>query len=271
MRPGNTAVDDDPSDFNQIRIDLRGGAGKSLANPTSNMYPRRFQTENDQRSQGSIPSRISRYSGEEENKKPFNSSESSSLQFFSFAEYPQVRPTNPLYSSQSTLKTLGSNPAAPGLPSSKSSATLVNRRQKFDPQAPRRPSDWRWLAILCIVLFFPLGFYLNKRKQRKIVIGNRNCPFSFQDFSLSLSRPKLNGNSVTVSFSKLINSTNARWFSAFYRFYVVSPCSSAYFSVSMLGHARMAKNRQKKENLFCSLWIPIVQCESSKDIQFQEK
>lgn len=151
MRPGNTAVDDDPSDFNQIRIDLRGGAGKSLANPTSNMYPRRFQTENDQRSQGSIPSRISRYS-----------------------EYPQVRPTNPLYSSQSTLKTLGSNPAAPGLPSSKSSATLVNRRQKFDPQAPRRPSDWRWLAILCIVLFFPLGlfaFAFATKAQRKFSDG----------------------------------------------------------------------------------------------------
>jgi hypothetical protein len=40
---------------------------------------------------------------------------------------------------------------------SKSSATLVNRCQKFDPQAPRRPSDWRWLSILCIILFFPLG------------------------------------------------------------------------------------------------------------------
>ena len=76
---------------------------------------------------------------------------------FFVKEYPQVRATNPLYSSQSTIGTRGSNGRAVGAPSSKSSATLVNRRQKFDPQAPRRPSDWRWLAILCIILFFPLG------------------------------------------------------------------------------------------------------------------
>ncbi len=76
-----------------------------------------------------------------------------------FEEYPQVRPTNPLYSSQSTIRTQGSNPQPGVAPSSKSSATLVNRRQKFDPQAPRRPSDWRWLAILCIILFFPLGMF----------------------------------------------------------------------------------------------------------------
>jgi len=67
-------------------------------------------------------------------------------------EYPQVRPTNPLYYSSSIVKTQTSN--------SRSSATLVNRRQKFDPQAPRRPSDWRWLAILCIILFFPLGMLI---------------------------------------------------------------------------------------------------------------
>ncbi len=75
-------------------------------------------------------------------------------------EYPQVRPTNPLYSSQSTIRTQGSNPQAGVVPSSKSSAALVNRRQKFDPQAPRRPADWRWLGILCIILFFPLGMFL---------------------------------------------------------------------------------------------------------------
>ena len=69
-------------------------------------------------------------------------------------EYPQVRPTNPLYSSQSTIKT-------PTI-KSKSSAKLVDRRQKFDPQAPRRPSDWRWLAILCIFLFFPLGMLIQQ-------------------------------------------------------------------------------------------------------------
>ncbi|CAF1156895.1 unnamed protein product [Rotaria magnacalcarata] len=107
--------------FNDIRIDLRG----------NNLNTNQHTTENDQRSNSSIPSRISR-----------------------FSEYPQVRPTNPLYSSQSIFNTQGFNPLASV---AKSSATLVNRRQKFDPQAPRRPSDWRWLAVLCIMLFFPTG------------------------------------------------------------------------------------------------------------------
>ncbi|CAF1311700.1 unnamed protein product [Adineta ricciae] len=133
MRHGTD--DNDQPVFNDIRIDLRGAGGAGLnSNPT--YYGNRYPTDNDQRSQGSIPSRVSRYS-----------------------EYPQVRPTNPLYSSQSTIRTQGSQPHANGAVSSKSSATLVNRRQKFDPQAPRRPSDWRWLAILCIILFFPLGLF----------------------------------------------------------------------------------------------------------------
>ncbi|CAF1290875.1 unnamed protein product [Adineta steineri] len=104
--------------FNDIRINLR----------TNGLNNNRQSTENDQRSQSSVPSRVTRYS-----------------------EYPQVRPTNPLYASQSTVKTPTLN--------SRSTATLVDRRQKFDPQAPRRPSDWRWLAILCIILFCPLGLF----------------------------------------------------------------------------------------------------------------
>ncbi|CAF0922741.1 unnamed protein product [Rotaria sordida] len=129
--------DYEQSAFNDIRIDLRGGGGDANINKNQTYYAHQYSTETDQRSQTSVPSRISRY-----------------------AEYPQVRPTNPLYSSQSTIRTHGSNAQAiGGVPSSKSSATLVNRRQKFDPQAPRRPSDWRWLAILCIILFFPLGLF----------------------------------------------------------------------------------------------------------------
>ncbi|CAF3725352.1 unnamed protein product [Rotaria sp. Silwood1] len=109
--------------FNDIRIDLRG----------NDLNNNSYTNENDQRSHSSVPSRISRY-----------------------LEYPQIRPTNPFYLSQSTFKIQGSNPLSSV---SKSSATLVNRRQKFDPQAPRRPSDWRWLSILCIILFFPLGLF----------------------------------------------------------------------------------------------------------------
>lgn len=62
-----------------------------------------------------------------------------------------------MYTSQSIVTTPGLNPLASV---SKSSATLVNRRQKFDPQAPRRLTDWRWLAILCIILFFPIGMFI---------------------------------------------------------------------------------------------------------------
>ncbi|CAF0732538.1 unnamed protein product [Didymodactylos carnosus] len=113
--------------FNDITIDLRGGGGGAR---TNNYHGNGYDVEST--SAGSVPSRQSRYSA-----------------------YPQVRPTNPLYASQSTLKTQGSN----GRGSSKSSATLVTRRQKFDPQAPRRPSDWRWLAILCVILFFPTGLF----------------------------------------------------------------------------------------------------------------
>jgi hypothetical protein len=59
MRHGTS--DNEQPAFNDIRIDLRsGGAG---LNNNQTYYPNRYPTENDQRSQGSVPSRISRYSG----------------------------------------------------------------------------------------------------------------------------------------------------------------------------------------------------------------
>jgi hypothetical protein len=54
--------DNEQAGFNDIRIDLRGGGANGLNNNqpySTNRYP----SENDQRSQGSVPSRISRYSG----------------------------------------------------------------------------------------------------------------------------------------------------------------------------------------------------------------
>lgn len=67
-------------------------------------------------------------------------------------EYPQVRPTNPLYASTFTIRTLTS-----AVSNASSTATVVERRKKFDPQLPKRPSDWRWFAVLCIFLFPPTG------------------------------------------------------------------------------------------------------------------
>ena len=63
MRPGRNDDDQQPA-FNDIRIDLRGGSGAGW-NHNQPYYPSRYPTENDQRSQGSVPSRISRYSGRE--------------------------------------------------------------------------------------------------------------------------------------------------------------------------------------------------------------
>jgi hypothetical protein len=56
--------DNEQPAFNDIRIDLRGGGvvGNGL-NSNQTYYANRYPTENDQRSQGSVPSRISRYSG----------------------------------------------------------------------------------------------------------------------------------------------------------------------------------------------------------------
>jgi len=60
MRHG-TGNNEQPT-FNDIRIDLRGGTSGGLNN-NQTYYPNRYPSENDQRSQGSGPSRISRYSG----------------------------------------------------------------------------------------------------------------------------------------------------------------------------------------------------------------
>jgi hypothetical protein len=54
--------DNEQVTFNDIRIDLRGGATDGLNN-NNQTYAKQYPPENDQRSQGSAPSRISRYSG----------------------------------------------------------------------------------------------------------------------------------------------------------------------------------------------------------------
>jgi hypothetical protein len=61
MRHGTD--DNEQAAFNDIRIDLRGGGAATGLNNNQRYYGNRYSTENDQRSQGSAPSRVSRYSG----------------------------------------------------------------------------------------------------------------------------------------------------------------------------------------------------------------
>jgi hypothetical protein len=62
-----------------------------------------------------------------------------------------VRPTNPLYTSTATIKTHAS------AVSRGSTLNTVSRREKYNPAAPRRLHDWRWLSGLSTLLFFPTG------------------------------------------------------------------------------------------------------------------
>jgi hypothetical protein len=56
--------DNEQVPFNDIRIDLRGGGGSAAGlNNNQTYYVNRYPSENDQRSQGSVPGRVSRYSG----------------------------------------------------------------------------------------------------------------------------------------------------------------------------------------------------------------
>lgn len=69
----------------------------------------------------------------------------------STSEYPQIRPTNPLYTSTHTIKT-GTSAVSRG-----TTLNTVSRRQKYNPNKPRPLHDWRWTAALAVLLFFPTG------------------------------------------------------------------------------------------------------------------
>ncbi|CAF0989251.1 unnamed protein product [Brachionus calyciflorus] len=86
--------------------------------------------QQDNRSIGSTPSKISK---------------------FTYSEYPQIRPTNPLYTSTHTIKTQASHA------SRASTMNTVSRRQKYNPNSPRRLYDWRWVGALAALIFFPSG------------------------------------------------------------------------------------------------------------------
>jgi hypothetical protein len=51
------------------------------------------------------------------------------------------------------MKTAG----AASVASRVSTMNTVSRRRKYNPNAPRRISDWRWVAALALLLFFPTG------------------------------------------------------------------------------------------------------------------
>lgn len=72
-----------------------------------------------------------------------------------YSEYPQIRPTNPMYTSTNTIKT---GVSAASRTSRASTMNTVSRRQKYNPNAPRRIHDYRWMGALAMLLFFPTGF-----------------------------------------------------------------------------------------------------------------
>jgi hypothetical protein len=59
-----------------------------------------------------------------------------------------------LYTSTATIKTATS---AVSRNSRASTINTVSRRQKYNPNAPRRIYDWRWVSALAVLLFFPTG------------------------------------------------------------------------------------------------------------------
>ena len=56
-----------------------------------------------------------------------------------------------MYTSTATIKTAAS------VGSRGSTINTVSRRQKYNPNAPRRLYDWRWVSALAVLVFFPTG------------------------------------------------------------------------------------------------------------------
>ncbi|CAF1276260.1 unnamed protein product [Adineta steineri] len=143
---------------NTIKLDYLGSPVSHITRPYSNIH------------------------GDIDTKSVGSKSVGSRTSKLTYSEYPQVRPTNPLYSSTFTIRTLSS-----GISNASSTATVVERRKKFDPQLPKRPSDWRWFAVLCIFLFPPTGliaYGLARKAQIK-------CRDGFLDESRKLNKRAL--------------------------------------------------------------------------------
>lgn len=81
----------------------------------------------------------------------------SKISKFTYSEYPQIRPTNPLYQSTATIKTATSHISRASRNSRASTMNTVSKRQKYNPNMPRRINDWRWVGALAVLLFFPTG------------------------------------------------------------------------------------------------------------------
>ncbi|CAF3024600.1 unnamed protein product [Rotaria socialis] len=96
-------------------------------------------------------------------------STSSRTSKLTYSEYPQVRPTNPLYSSTFSIRTHSS-----AISNMSKTSTVVERRKKFDPHTPKHPDDWRWFAVLCIFLcplIGPIAYGLAFKAQVKFRDG----------------------------------------------------------------------------------------------------
>lgn len=139
IRGAAAGVDDVRLNLSGVGTGVYSGRQQQQSQPPSNqgvyyssgmIQPQIGRVDNDNRSIASTPSKISK---------------------FTYSEYPQIRPTNPLYTSTATIKT-GTSAVSRG-----TTLNTVSRRQKYNPNQPRRIKDWRWASALATLLFFPTG------------------------------------------------------------------------------------------------------------------
>lgn len=138
-----------------------------------------------------------------------------------------------------------------GISNASSTATVVERRKKFDPRLPRRPSDWRWFAVLCCFLFPLTG----KWTCQKSVTKTPQC--CFQVWLPLVSLVKLKSSVKMVFSTKHTSSINERWLCVSPVSFVVLRLFLDSSMVSILGHDRMVSGSGTDSLARCLTLSPV--------------